>query len=260
FRSATLLRLDEHGSVVEQQRPPTLDRTVFLNDVGNDRLRSTSAWRTVATPDGDWLMLHQASTMRAVSLEEHDQDGETGDDGVGDDGVGDDGGGGGYGGRDPEQCDGVVHPLVTLGKGIFDTRHSSLLRDTVLPVDVAVAKNGHMVLAVAGKRTHEAERLRGGVVSLFIEHFTTSELAGCTTPEPVKLGDGQYVAVAFDRLDRVVAQSREPAHLACVTPGGHTPTIIELPGEPRRDTGHDLFHLDAGAGIACATCHPEGGD
>ena len=26
------------------------------------------------------------------------------------------------------------------------------------------------------------------------------------------------------------------------------------------DTGHDLFHKDAGAGLACASCHPEGRD
>lgn len=25
-----------------------------------------------------------------------------------------------------------------------------------------------------------------------------------------------------------------------------------------QDTGHDLFHTDAGGGIACASCHPEG--
>jgi mono/diheme cytochrome c family protein len=28
----------------------------------------------------------------------------------------------------------------------------------------------------------------------------------------------------------------------------------------RKDTGHDIFHADAGGGIACASCHPEGGD
>jgi cytochrome c peroxidase len=39
-----------------------------------------------------------------------------------------------------------------------------------------------------------------------------------------------------------------------------TMTLIPLPGDSRFDTGHDLFHRDAGVGIACASCHPEGGE
>jgi cytochrome c peroxidase len=37
-------------------------------------------------------------------------------------------------------------------------------------------------------------------------------------------------------------------------------STIELPGTARADTGHDLFHRDSGGGIACASCHPEGGE
>jgi cytochrome c peroxidase len=33
---------------------------------------------------------------------------------------------------------------------------------------------------------------------------------------------------------------------------------IPLPGESRRDSGHELFHAAPSAGIACASCHPEG--
>lgn len=33
-----------------------------------------------------------------------------------------------------------------------------------------------------------------------------------------------------------------------------------LGGAPVSDTGHDLFHIDAGGGVTCANCHPEGGD
>ncbi len=35
---------------------------------------------------------------------------------------------------------------------------------------------------------------------------------------------------------------------------------VSLPGPNRKDTGHDLFHERAGASIACASCHAEGGD
>ena len=35
---------------------------------------------------------------------------------------------------------------------------------------------------------------------------------------------------------------------------------IDLGGDSVYDTGHEIFHRDAGAGIACASCHAEGGD
>jgi hypothetical protein len=37
-------------------------------------------------------------------------------------------------------------------------------------------------------------------------------------------------------------------------------SVIDLPGESRVDTGHELFHRDSGGGIACASCHPEGSE
>ena len=37
-------------------------------------------------------------------------------------------------------------------------------------------------------------------------------------------------------------------------------TPIQLSTVSRSDTGHDLFHANAGAGIACASCHAEGTD
>jgi len=35
---------------------------------------------------------------------------------------------------------------------------------------------------------------------------------------------------------------------------------VALSYDERRDTGHAIFHTDSGGGIACASCHPEGGD
>jgi mono/diheme cytochrome c family protein len=36
--------------------------------------------------------------------------------------------------------------------------------------------------------------------------------------------------------------------------------IIDLGGASVFDTGHEIFHRDSGGGLACASCHPEGGD
>jgi hypothetical protein len=65
---------------------------------------------------------------------------------------------------------------------------------------------------------------------------------------------GQPIAVSFVGSTMAVAvQSREPAVLA--VPGG---APIQLSAVSRSDTGHDLFHANAGSGIACASCHAEG--
>jgi mono/diheme cytochrome c family protein len=68
-------------------------------------------------------------------------------------------------------------------------------------------------------------------------------------------------SVAFAPDGRLLAQTREPPQLLVLKdlPWGQ-PQIVALPGESRLDTGHELFHRDAGGGIACASCHPEGGE
>jgi mono/diheme cytochrome c family protein len=74
-------------------------------------------------------------------------------------------------------------------------------------------------------------------------------------------GNGPATAVAFTSNGLLLIQLRDPAQLLIQRqlPFGNTDTI-ELNGESRADTGHDLFHRDAGGGIACASCHPEGGE
>ncbi len=80
----------------------------------------------------------------------------------------------------------------------------------------------------------------------------------------------QPIAVAFDSMGRLLVQSREPAVLHILDPqtlatGNAVPiplggAQVVLSTTSRDDTGHDIFHATAGAPIACASCHPEGGD
>ena len=61
-----------------------------------------------------------------------------------------------------------------------------------------------------------------------------------------------------------VVQSREPARLFVLPTqpdfSGSELRQIDLGGETMRDTGHEIFHRDAGGGIACASCHAEGAE
>jgi mono/diheme cytochrome c family protein len=78
----------------------------------------------------------------------------------------------------------------------------------------------------------------------------------CGAPDPsVPPTVGQPIAVAFDGAGNVVVQSREPAMLAFV--GGETLTLSTI---SRADTGHLVFHANAGGFLACASCHAEGND
>jgi DNA-binding beta-propeller fold protein YncE len=86
----------------------------------------------------------------------------------------------------------------------------------------------------------------------------------------VEFAPEQPIAVAFDSMGRLLVQSREPAVLhildaQTVAPGNPVPRPlggmqVVLSTTSRDDTGHDIFHAMAGAPIACASCHPEGGD
>ncbi|MCX4244517.1 c-type cytochrome [Paraliomyxa miuraensis] len=285
FRTADLLQLGDDGSVVERVGLPVLERGSIEPDGSREELRPNTAWRTIPAPRGDWLMLHQISTTRTIPVAPPPSEGDDMPDGTtsagesqGDpseggfgesggfggvtDGVGEDdgGGGSGYGGSASFTCDAVVHPMLTLGNGTLDTKHSAAMLKTVLPVDVAVSSSRLAAMAVAGVHMALDGSEQGGVVVLNLGDFEDTNETGCILPTSVDMGGGQFVAVAFDWTGRVVAQSREPARVVIGSPHGSRPTIIELPGPPRRDTGHDLFHIDAGGGIACASCHAEGGD
>jgi hypothetical protein len=72
------------------------------------------------------------------------------------------------------------------------------------------------------------------------------------------LGDGEPIAVAFDPSNRVLVQTREPASLWIIEVSGRS--MVPLSTVTRKDTGHDIFHVQAGGMIACASCHPEGGE
>ncbi len=145
----------------------------------------------------------------------------------------------------------VVHAAATLVDGRGEARHVALpVRRGVVPVDAAVSARGDVLLAFAGEPGADYG-LGPQVVAT-----STAALASAGTCLEGDAGvryPGQVVAVAFAGEIPLV-QLREPARL--VVDG----EVIELGGASVRDTGHDVFHLDTGGAIACASCHPGGGD
>lgn len=72
---------------------------------------------------------------------------------------------------------------------------------------------------------------------------------------------GQAIAIAFIDADHIAVQTREPANLEIINLRNHADVRrVVLATDSRADTGQYLFHAGAGQMIACASCHPEGGD
>jgi hypothetical protein len=199
------------------------------------------ARRTLALPDGGLAMVHQMARLtkaRAVS--------------------------GGYGGTgDPCDDPPIVSSAVTLsvptelsGGGTMLQPQTVQISGAVLPVDLAVRSAGDLYAMVAPGNAHN------GMSQLFL--LTRKSFHGpgdgCPVPAEGHTVPGEAVSVAFDGHDRVVVQSREPASLLVRDTSGNWSEPISLSDVSRADTGHAIFHSNAGGFIACASCHAEGGD
>ena len=81
---------------------------------------------------------------------------------------------------------------------------------------------------------------------------------GCGSPgnDIESAPPGQVVAVGYGPTGVLFAQTREPTALW----RSDTGATVALTNDSRADTGHALFHANASGGVACASCHPEGGE
>jgi mono/diheme cytochrome c family protein len=201
---------------------------------------------------------------------------------------------GGYGG--PDTCGSIVHPTVTMVSSNGQVKSGPALAGMVLTVDMAISPDSKRVAIVgAGNSTNMIPGdSQPDLPQVFVTDTNsvtddtvgcqpdgthgpcgpgfaggrplppgTSGAAGtggsvptCGVPDPnVPQVVGQPIAVAFAGDGSVVVQSREPAMLS-LRDGSH----ITLSTVSRSDTGHLIFHSNAGGFLACASCHAEGND
>ncbi|MGH7439036.1 MAG: hypothetical protein ACRENE_25385 [Polyangiaceae bacterium] len=146
----------------------------------------------------------------------------------------------------------IVHSAIT----VIDSSGSPLFNATfpgAVPVDVAMSPDGAHIAVVAPGNTF------GPGLSTVFEFGTCSQATERSLPlttSPVT--PAEPVAVAFGPSNRLLVQTREPAALWFID--SVNPSSVSLSTVSRKDTGHDIFHVQAGGMIACASCHPEGGD
>ncbi len=227
FRAAELLTVNADGSVAERQKIPQ------FNLFGQEFV-PTVAWRTVGLPSGGVAMVHQRALIAPVEIVE--------------------------GGYSSGGCDGsIVHSTVS-EVGTPDSgdgpKASPALPSATLPVDLAVSADGASYAVVAAGTN---EILLTTPTTLNANMGFEGE-GTCIDAQQRMAVDGEPTAVAFAG-DAVIVQTREPAGIHVLgIPGISSNRVITLPGESRKDTGHEMFHRNAAGPMACASCHPEGGE
>ena len=159
----------------------------------------------------------------------------------------------GDGSSDPDKnCTGsIVQGAVShVGESGGVTFEPALPR-AVLPVDLAIDDRRIVVVAAGNGKTRKLRQLF---------HFPVGTFNPCVNGDPIADPPGQSVAAAFAQ-GRLFVQTREPAAIHVYDMDlTAAPVSISLAADSREDTGHTIFHSNSGSFLACASCHPEGGD
>jgi mono/diheme cytochrome c family protein len=285
FKHAELLLLREDGQVQQRYTPERIAKSslpVFaVDDAARTKqqaatLQPHQAYRMFADPTGNMFILHQGESDEEVAIEEQKSNTASGSP---------------YGGEG--SCSGIVMPVVTnIARG--GRVRSMPVSAGVLSVDMAFSPGDQRIAVVhAGNRDADSPLREtfvnsdgdstvaptmsvvpgGSTVTVFDWSANAQDPSGCKFGTPMNVA-GQPTAIVFRASSGIgisapilpswVIQSREPAQLTLLPLSasfGSTPErVIDLGGASVSDSGHDLFHRNAGGGIACASCHGEGGE
>ncbi|HKU38673.1 MAG TPA: c-type cytochrome [Polyangiales bacterium] len=294
FKTSELLTLDAAGAVVSRDAAPELNVAVQESEgdsvVTRERpMQPHLAWRSVRAPDGSVMMLHQVSANEEIDITRRSDNPEQASPY----------GGGGFSGCQGVVLATVskfgsrgAEASIALDGNVLDvdmavapngselaiveagTADADAPRPKVVFADGNIGASFGSVVApqqsgspVSSEFVHESRVFRMPTASPMVSNLFGSVRAKdgvattCGTPGEVVMVPGQATAVAYTRESTMVIQSREPALLTVMGPGGSTnATVIPLGGESVRDTGHDIFHRNSGGGVACASCHAEGAE
>ena len=229
FRSAELLTLDAAGGVIARRRPTD---TELMGELGPVTFTPNVAYRIRPAADGRIFMLHQRSISGPIDVGRQ-----------------------GYGSFG-ECFTGVVAPAVTIFPADGPPPATGVIQGAALMVDGAVA-GSLLYLASAGTVTE------GGRMPLPpAPSMTMIATSNVTEPCPLPgTGVDHTPPIAFDVLPdgSTVVLHRSPSTITIEQPAiGVRATIpLETAVSPR---GHQIFHTTTSVLVACASCHPEGGE
>lgn len=248
FRSAEVVRLDQNGAELGRVTPTSsVSPTSVRPDGSTAEFIPSVAWRAILVGE-DVYVAHQRSSDGELALAP-----------------------GAY--YSTGVCSGsIVQSAATLLSGAELTpTPSPNFAQATLPVDIAVSPNadhlGTTEVALVGAGIQSPSSYAPSVTRVPVSNLDDTYAGGfgggCVYPYGYGSGDvsraPEYtpnaIAAAYLADGRLVVQGRDPSVLR-IDDGAP----ISLGGELAFDTGHALYHADAGRGTACASCHPEGGD
>jgi mono/diheme cytochrome c family protein len=275
FRSANVMKVSSDGSVVGSPLAMNTRIDNAMSLVATPQGTSPPAqnfipevaWRSVLTPSGDIVVVHQAGTDRVIDVSETTNGG--GSKGTCS--------GSTYGGG---SCGGICTPPILISavssvSPLGAVVDGPVLPNGALPVDIAATPDGtSYIVALAGNTNASTLAFGEGAANLLIVPSTSasraasfdSDLCGQNTFLDEVAITGQVTAVAALATGMVVVQTREPAQLQIfVTPPGSQrvsgpPIVVPLSTVSVANAGFDLFHTNPGTGMTCAGCHAEGQD
>ena len=255
FRSAELLRVSSDNEITATMKPgdlsgPAIEQCQPMGEPAGSapdrrRFEPAVAWRTIPLGSYQALMVHQREQVSELVVDHALEPGYSGS---------------------PLQCLTVVQSVVSVLSAYGDPVAFPSLPGAVLPVDVALSQDQASFAVIAAGSS-------GGVVgNVFFQDLASYvgsgvasqevdvDSAACREQLNTRLVEGQPTSVTFLPDGRALVLSRQPAKLYTFDTLRVVTETFPLSDIDVSDTGHTLFHLDAGGGIACASCHPEAGD
>ncbi len=225
FRAAEILRITRNGDIAERASLPALP------------LESSPAmaWRMRLTADHELHVAYQLDSTSFVPTTP-----------------------GGYGNSGA----GAIVRTVIASLSTQDLTKATPMdvpEGNVLPVDLAFPPKDAVASSVA------VLIAAGNWRSASTAPYATIAARGSSAPGQRATIEGQLIATEVRQDGTILLQSREPARLYVVRPGGGgngdvVLSSITLSDVSREDTGHTIFHTNSGGSVACASCHGEGGD
>lgn len=137
-----------------------------------------------------------------------------------------------------------VEPIGGSRTIAFEGDFFARLGNGVGPLDLAVDATGRVAVSAAGN--YWQEELPTIVTWDYDDAARVRQSA-------FRVG-GAVTSVAFDGDGSWLALSREPAALYFEDGG-----VVFFGGRSVNNTAHAIFHMNTGTGVACSSCHPEGG-
>lgn len=223
FRAAEVLRVSANDGTVLKETGPEH----FVSGALRAPFEATVAYRMIPDPEGGVYLLHQRSSEGPQQ--------ETPN---------------AYGG---EHCGGNVLTDVTH----FDdagSQSARLIDQAPVPVDLAFTPSGQLAIAAAGARL-------GSLAEQSVVRVASGDWVSdgpgldCLTPANERPHDGHVVsAIAYDAQGRQVAVAQQP--FAVLVDG----VEVDASDPVEDELAFRAFTQNAGLGVACASCHPEGLD